>query len=511
MTPRIWLGWVLAGLALCGGQPAAAAPRQCGEMLQLQLPEVRITSAVALADSALAGGPVKVPHCKVAGVIGEEIRFELLLPQEWNHRFFMGGGGGYVGQVVNAAIGTVNQGYASVGTDTGHEGNGIQAGWALDHLERQLNFGYLAIHRTAEVAKALIRAYYGAGPEYSYFTGCSRGGGQALMEAQRFPGDFDGIVSGAPAFDWTGFMAEMVQNVQQAFPDPGHLNPPLVTQDNLKLLEARVLAACDTLDGVADGVMEDPRDCGFDLASIPACKDDQAGPDCFTAAQRRAIAGVYAPAANQDGVIYPGQPFGGENDPLGWFPWITGLAPGLFEPLGIPSLQWGFGTEFCKYFVFADSTWDYTRYDFSTWKQDSRLASTFLDADDPDLSPFKKRQGKLILWHGWSDPALSALGSIAYYERVAAGDPGVRDYFRMFLLPGVLHCGGGPGPDQVDWHALLVDWVEKGITPERVVAARHGGEGQLLRTRPLCPYPQRAVYTGQGSTDVAENFDCRSP
>lgn len=510
MNKKIPCGLVFAFALYLLCEQAAASPRQCAEMLNLLLPDVRVTEAVAIADSGLSTGPVNVPHCKVSGVIGQEIRFEMLLPDDWNQRFFMGGGGGYVGQVVNAALGTVNQGYATVGTDTGHEGNGIQAGWALNHLERQLNFGYLAIHRTAEVAKALIRAYYGSAPEFSYFTGCSRGGGQALMEAQRYPEDFDGIIAGAPAFDWTGFMAEMIQNVQLSFPDPKHLAPPVVTLDNLKLLESKVLAACDHLDGVTDGIMEDPRDCSFDWAGIPACPEDLPGPDCFTQAQRAAIARVYAPTANQDGVIYPGQPFGGESHPQGWHPWITGTAGRAFEDLGIPSLQWGFGTEFFKYFVFGDPKWDYTRYDFSTWKEDTRLVSTFIDATDPDLSAFKNRGGKLILWHGWSDPALSALGSVEYYEQVEALDVHVREYFRLFLLPGVLHCGGGPGPDNTDWNAALMDWVEKGVAPERLVAAKHDEGGQVVRTRPLCPYPQRAVYTGKGSSDAAESFVCQS-
>lgn len=510
MKKKSSCGFVFA-FAMYLSEHAAASPNQCSEMPNLLLPDVRITEVVAIADSGLSTGPVKVPHCKVSGVIGQEIRFEMLLPDDWNHCFFMGGGGGYVGQVVNAALGTVNQGYATVGTDTGHEGNGIQAGWALNHLERQLNFGYLAIHRTAEVAKALIRAYYGSAPKLSYFTGCSRGGGQALMEAQRYPDDFDGIIAGAPAFDWTGFTAEMVQNVQLSFPDPENLAAPVVTIDNLKLLESRILGACDHLDGVTDGIMEDPRDCPFDLADIPACPEDLPGPDCFTKAQRAAIERVYAPAANQDGAIYPGQPFGGESHPQGWYPWITGTAGRAFEELGISSLQWGFGTEFLKYFVFGNPKWDYTQYNFSTWEEDTRLVSTFIDATNPNLSAFKNRGGKLILWHGWSDPALSALGSVEYYAQVEALDAKVRDYFRMFLLPGVLHCGGGPGPDKVDWDSVLVDWVEKGVAPEYVVAAKHDEGGQVVMTRPLCPYPQRAIYTGKGSSDEAENFVCQSP
>lgn len=494
-------------------EQAVASQHSCSELASLMLPDVRITEAVAIDSSQQASDPVKAPHCKVTGVIGKEIRFALLLPDDWNKRFLMGGGGGYVGQVQNQALWSVDMGYATVGTDTGHEGNGLRAGWALDNLERQLNFGHLAVHRTAEVAKAIIRAYYGSAPEFSYFTGCSRGGGQALMEAQRYPEDFDGIISGAPALHWTGFMAEMVQNIQLNFPDPKNLAKPVVTPENLSLLESSILNACDSIDGVTDGVMEDPRDCAFALASIPSCPEDPPGPACFTNAQRAAIERVYAPVTNQKGEIYPGQPFGGENQPGGWQPWITGIHEGVFEESKgqTPNLQWGFGTEFFKYFVYGDPAWDYTRYDFSTWEEDTRLVSTFMNATDPDLSAFKARGGKLILWHGWSDPALTALASVAYYEQVEALDANVRDYFRMFMMPGVLHCGGGPGPARVDWLAILVDWVENGKPSERVVASKFDEDGQVVRTRPLCAYPQRAFYIGKGDTNEQESFICRDP
>lgn len=494
---------------------AEATSNLCAEMLDLQLPDVRITEAVAMGDSSQSANPIKVPHCRVLGVIGREIRFEMLLPDDWNHRFFMGGGGGYVGSIQNAARSTVNQGYATVGTDTGHEWHGLLAEWALNQPERQLNFGHLAIHRTAEVAKALIRAYYGTDPEFSYFKGCSRGGGQALMEAQRYPEDFNGIISGAPAFDWTGFMAEMIHNIQLGFPDPENLTEHLVTSDNLKLLESSILRECDGLDGVTDGILNDPRDCSFDLATIPTCPEDHPGPDCFTEPQRAAIERVYAPVSNQDGKIHAGHPFGGESHPAGWHPWITGFQEWVkaedIEGKNIPCLQWGFGTEFFKYFVFGDPEWNYTQYDFSTWEEDTRFVSNFINATNPDLGTFKKQGGKLILWHGWSDAALSALRSIEYYEQVGALDADVQDYFRMFMLPGVMHCSGGPGPDKVDWDAALVDWVEKGVAPDSLVASKHNEDGQVVMTRPLCPYPQQAVYTDHGSPDKAGSFVCQSP
>lgn len=480
-------------------------------MTHLRLPDVRITEAVAVDANAEPSAGIKVAHCRISGVIGKEIRFAVLLPDEWNGRFFMGGGGGFVGEVVNQAASSLNLGFATAGTDTGHQGASIQAGWALGDLERQLNFGHVAVHRTATVAKAIVRAYYDSDPVRSYFFGCSRGGGQALMEAQRYPEDFDGIVAAAPALDWPGIAAAFVKNAQAVFPDPHVLSRSVLTKDNLKLLESRILAACDANDKVKDGLLEDPRDCAFKTGDIPACADDRPGPDCFTKAERAAVERIYAPTVNQDGPIYYGQPFGGEAEADGWLSWITGVDEPLLARAGTPSLQWAFGTEFFKYFVFGDPSWDYSRYDLATWKRDTRLVATFMNATNPDLATFKAGGRKLILWHGWSDPALSALATIAYYRQVEEHDPAVRDYFRMFMLPGVLHCGGGPGPGSVDWFTTIADWVERGKAPDRLTAAKLDKDGKVERTRPLCPYPQRAVYLGNGSTDAAESYACKPP
>ena len=423
----------------------------------------------------------------------------------------MGGGGGYVGAIQNEAEASVNSGFASAGTDTGHQGTPLQAGWALHDLERQLNFGHLAVHRTSEVAKALVRDYYGSEAKRSYFIGCSRGGGQALMEAQRYPDDFDGIVAGAPAMDWPGIAAAFVKNSQAVFPDPHALAQSVITPDNLKLLESSILAACDAKDQVKDGVLNDPRDCGFTLADVPSCPADRPGPECLTRAQRLAIERIYAPTVSREGEVYAGQPFGGEAAAGGWQSWITGVDGPLLAQAGTPSLQWAFGTEFFKYFVYGDPSWDYARYDLSTWKRDTQAAAAFMNATNPNLGAFKSGGRKLVLWHGWSDPALSALATLGYYGQVEARDPALRDYFRMFMLPGVLHCGGGPGPDEVDWFTAVTDWVEKGRAPDRLTAAKVDKEGKVLRTRPLCPYPQRAVYLGRGSTDAAESFVCKAP
>jgi feruloyl esterase len=488
------MGFAAQGMLGAAGNPPQAATRPaCAQLTSLRLPDIRISEAVAV--PAAASGPIRAAHCRVNGVIGTEIRFTLLLPDNWNQKFFMGGGGGFVGSIQNTAISTVNDGYATVGTDTGHQGAGTDASWAHNNLERQVNFGYLAVHRTAEAAKAIVASYYGSRPTRNYFQGCSRGGGQALMEAQRFPEDFDGIISGAPAYDWTGIAATMIRNMQALFPDSRNTGTLLLTPETLKTVESRIVEACDRRDGVTDGVIDDPRQCSFDVNTLP-----------LSDAQKNALKVIYAPTTNRDGELYPGQPFGGEGQGAGWPTWITGTKP---APAGqAPSLRYAFGTGIAKYLVFHDPNWDYSKYDFANWKQDSALAATFLNATNPDLSPFSKRGGKLILWHGWADPALSPLASIRYHEQVYARDPNAASYFRTFLMPGVLHCSGGAGPDTVDWARTISDWVENGKAPDRVIAAKVAS-GAVTRSRPLCPYPQKAVYNGTGSTDDERNFSCR--
>jgi feruloyl esterase len=269
----------------------------------------------------------------------------------------------------------------------------------------------------------------------------------------------------------------------------------MFSAETLKSIESQILEKCDTLDGVKDGLMEDPRRCKVDVAGLSGLTD----------AQKKALSRIYAETTNRDGSIYPGQPFGGEGEPQGWQAWITGVNP-LTAQQG-PSFRFAFGTQYFKYLVFNDPKWDYSHYDLSTLQGDTRLASSFMNATNPDLDAFKGLGHKLILWHGWSDPALTALGSIKYYEQVQARDPKVQDFFRLFLAPGVLHCGGGPGPYNTDWFSTIADWVENGKAPSRVLA-RTMANGAVARSRPLCPYPQHAQYKGSGSTDEAESFTC---
>ena len=336
---------LLAALLVSGA--AAADHGDCTQLTQLKLPDVRITEATAVAAGT---GAIRVAHCRVAGVIGTEIKFSLLLPEQWNHKFLMGGGGGFVGSVQNQAQFVVNDGYATAGTDTGHQGGVTDASWALNNEERRLNYGYLAVHRTAETAKAILRRYYGANETRAYFSGCSNGGRQGLMEAQRYPDDFDGIVAGAPAADFTAIGAQFLKDVRAQFPDPKNL-APVLPADTLRSIASQILDRCDAIDGVKDGVLDDPRRCRIDVSTFTG----------LTPAQLTALEAIYAPTRAGGDTVFPGQPFGGEGEVAGWPAWISGAAPREGQPAA-PSLRYSFATQLFKYLVFNDPDWDYTKY-----------------------------------------------------------------------------------------------------------------------------------------------------
>lgn len=487
MRTLVFVAFCTAGF-VAWGQTAPALTVEA--LAALRLPDVRLESVVPVAASDEGKA-----HVKVDGVIGPAIRFELLLPDDWNGRFAMGGGGGLVGSVQNGVRHSVNQGYATSGTDTGHQGRGTDGSWALDDLEALVNFGHVAIHRTAEVSKAIIRAYYGDDPEWSYFVGCSRGGGQAMMEAQRYPEDFDGIVAGAPAFHWNGFAAMGIHIAQTLYPDPEVLTENMLSQEVLNHLYSEIMKQADEQDGLKDGIIDDPTAVDFDLAAVPG----------LTEAQRGAMRALYDGPRNADGPIYPGFPIGAEGGEGGLFEWQVGPIPDLVN------LGFAFSTNIYKYFVFQDPDWDYSTYDFDGWAEDTRLAGSVLNATDPDLDAFNARGGKLILWHGWSDAALPAQATIDYYEAVLDRDPGAMDYVRLFMIPGCYHCGGGPGISKVDWLAEIAKWVEEGVAPDKIVAERPANNTAPAMTRPLVPYPQRVAYDGDGSVHSAENFTLRQP
>ncbi len=484
----------------------APALPTCADLVQWQGEGVRILTAEQAPEADTA-------HCKVTGVADDTINFELLLPDEWNSKFLMGGGGGFVGSVQNQALGmsvggaaVLAAGFATVGTDTGHSAGGTDASWALDDPVAEENFAHRAVHRTADVSKAILTDYYGAAASRSYFAGCSRGGGQAMISAQRYPDDFDGILALAPAMDWTGIGAGMIQTQQAIYPDPNDLSAPLITGDNRALLGRELLAACDADDGVEDGVIDDPRRCAFRPDELPRCAAGAPAPDCVTESQLGAIQAIYDGPTVAGERVFRGFPYGGENDPGGWNVWITGRENAMGP--GTPSLHFAFGTQMYKYLVFDDPDFDYSSYDFANWQADTAVAAELLNSTDPDIGAFRDRGGKLIVAHGWSDPALTALASVDYYEAAEAIDAGLRNHFRLFMMPGVLHCAGGPGPDNVDWITPLVDWVENDVAPERLLATKVNPDGTAVRSRPLCPYPQVAIYDGTGDPDDAASFAC---
>jgi len=463
--------------------------KPCEQLKNLQLPDVTILSVEAKTSDTIKypSQPwiptviINKPFCRVVGRISKEINFEILLPQESNGRFLMSGGGGFVGSIQNSFRDKVNDGFTTAGTDAGHVG-GSDAKWAYNNMERQLNFGKLAIHRTAVVSKAIMQNYYCAAPTKSYFACCSRGGGQAMMEAQYYPDDFDGIVAGAPAFAWPAIAAKGIEHSQYNYPNPKDLKP-IITNDNLKLLQSEVLKQCDQLDGSVDKIIDDPRKCKFDFTKLQVCPDGKPSALCFTKEQLAAIKSIYAPLMAEGKEIYPGFPFGAEAETGSWDMWITGTSQ--YMP-NAPSLHYMFSTNIFKYLVFNDPNWDYSTYDFKNFSAQTLYASSYLDATRTDYSEFKKRNGKIIFYHGWNDPALSAYATIEHYEGILKADKDAQSYARLFLLPGMLHCQGGPGCDRVDWIALIVDWVEKSKAPDKIVASKDG-QGNAI-TKEILPY-----------------------
>jgi feruloyl esterase len=502
----------------------AFAAQDCPSLAKLTLPSTTISRA----ESVPAGSfqpptgraiPSLPAFCRVAGVIApspdSSIQFEVWMPASgWNGRFQGVGNGGFAGSISYQQMGdAVAHGYTTASTDTGHQATFSDASWARAHPEKIADFGYRAIHGMTANAKTIIRAFYGEGPRHSYFSACSNGGRQALMEAQRYPDDYDGIIAGAPANYWTHLLANSVWNLL-ALAGDGY-----IPSKKLPAIQSAALAACDALDGVTDGVIENPSRCHFDPATL-ACAGAETD-SCLTAAQVTALKKLYAGGQLAGGKrLFPGYEPGGEAGPNAWAVWITGSAPER-------SLLFAFGTQFFRNMMFDNPAWDYRTFDADrdTKAADEKLAS-ILNATDPDLRRFQARGGKLILYHGWSDAAIAPGNTIHYYESVAAkmGARQERAFVRLFMVPGMQHCFGGAGPSSFgqlsvaggdadhDIDVAIERWVETDIAPERIVAAKHKNDfdpkSEVLRTRPLCAYPATAHYTGSGSTDDAASFVC---
>jgi len=513
---------VILVLVLISRMSAQTVPAEaCASLAQQQLPTTTITAAqVVTTGSFTPPGSTNAitnlpPFCRVAGVIAptneSHILFEVWLPLEkWNGRFAGVGNGGWAGGISFGALAEqLRRGYATASTNTGHDAApGVNAArFAFEKPEQLIDFAYRSQHETALKAKALAQAFYAKPPEHSYFIGCSSGGYQGLMEAQRFPTDYDGVVAGMPANNWTRLMAGDLDAILAVFKDSSSNLPPSA----LGLLYRAVLAACDSTDGVVDGVLEDPRRCKFDPAAL-TCKSNQAPGYCLTPVQVEAARRVYRGLTdpNTGAQLYPGlapgsEPFWPNRDPANPFP--------------IPIAHY-------KWLVFADPNWDWRTFQFTdpagyqAFQQGESKFAPILNATDPNLREFRQRGGKLLQYHGWNDQLIAPHNSIDYYESVisffGAGQDrtqAVRDvqsFYRLFMAPGMAHCGGGPGPNAFDMQAALEQWVEHGIAPEQIVATR-SINGVVDRLRPLCPYPKVAAYTGKGDTNDAANFVCRDP
>jgi hypothetical protein len=518
----------LVAVFFCAAPLAGAGPT-CESLATLSLPHTSIATAELrpAGDFAVAGAGTihNVPaFCRVAGSIkpsdDSDIRFEVWLPATgWNGKFQGVGNGGFAGEINFGGLGdAVRHNYASASTDTGHEAGGIDARWALHHPEKIADFGYRAIHETAVTAKAIIEHFYGDGPRWSYFNSCSNGGRQALMEAQRYPADYNGIVAGAPANYWTHLLADAAWNMQATLNTPADYIPA----SKLPAIQAAALAACDTVDRVKDGVIEDPRQCHFE-PSVLLCKGEDSNA-CLTAPQVAALKKLYAGSTTSKGQrIFPGYSPGGEADPAGWMPWITGPAPEK-------SAMFAFGTQFFMNMVLDNPDWQFRTFDIDrdTKAADDKVAR-MLNSNDPDLGAFRNRGGKLIVYHGWSDAAIPPQNAIDYFGSVIAkmGATDVDGFARLYMVPGMQHCGGGAGttsfgqggtPSTDRFHdvdAAMEAWVEQGLAPSKIIATRYKNAANpasgVVRTRPLCPYPGVASWSGSGSTDDAANFTCVTP
>lgn len=507
---------LLLPLTISAASTSAQSEPACSLEALPALPDVTITSVTHETEFA--------PHCKVAGVIGTETNFELLLPDTWNGKFVMGGGGGFVGSVVNIALmyGPLQSGYATAGTDTGHQANSLDASWALNNFERIVSFGHQAVHRTAVTSQALISAYYGQESTRDYFVGCSRGGGQALMEAQRYPEDFDGIVAGAPAFNWTEELGAKTTWINQVmYPDPDNLGVAVIRLDQAQLIGKAVLEQCDDLDGLEDGILNNPLQCDFDVSSLTC--DAGKTSACLTeervAAAKRIYDGVYIDGER----IFPGYPVGGELSAFGWNLWLTGgldLLPPVenfqegavteseFPAPVTPSAHWAFGNGVMKYLIYHDAEWNYADYTFETFKSEAAKVAPTLNATNPDLSAFRERGGKLLIHNGWADMALSPLGTIEYFRQVLELDESAAEDVRLFLLPGVDHCAGGAGPYVINWLSEIDNWVETGDAPEQMTAYWLNDQMQPDGSRPVCAYPEYVKYNGTGDPRDASSFSC---
>jgi Tannase and feruloyl esterase len=514
-----------------------AQAANCEKVAKVSLPNATVTSAEVVAPGSFRPSSSVMPWAAQADALyrslpafcrvrvdshpssDSDIKIEVWLPLKgWNGKLQGRGNGGFAGEIDDFSLAlALHEGYATAGTDTGHAASGVDARWALGHPEKVIDFGHRAIHEMTQDAKLVVKEFYGKHPlQHAYFASCSNGGRQALMEAQRYPGDYDGIIAGAPANYWTHLVTSAIWQLQATTLDPASYIPPA----KLPAIAKAVNAACDAQDGTTDGILDDPRKCRFDPAAM-LCKADDSN-SCLTNPQVTALKRIYAGPTDASGAqIYPGLLPGAEDGPGGWGLWITGPEPGK-------SLMQMFGVGFFSQMVFEKADWNYRDANVAEIVKaaDEKLAKT-LNATDPNLSAFKAHGGKLILYHGWNDPAISAVNTINYYQSVvgAMGQDAFDSFARVYMVPGMQHCDGGVGPDSfgengpwpnvTDPHQSLQvsieQWVEKGTAPKEIVATKFSGplrSGHEEMTRPLCVYPKVAKYESTGDLNSAASFVC---
>jgi feruloyl esterase len=516
---------MVVGLAGVAGVAAAFGAPSCDAVKQLAIEHTAIDAAQPIpAGGYQAPGGMEIKDvpafCRVHGVIspvpGSQIGFELWLPDAgWNGKLEMFGNGGYSSKIAYGNLAEqLKRGYAVLGTDTGHSGD--DPAFAAGHPEAIVDWGNRAVHAAVVSAKPIVTAFYGKAVEHAYFSGCSTGGHQALMEAQRYAGDFDGIIAGDPGHNRThlnaGFLWQFVSNHRKT--DGAEIIPSA----KLAMISAAVLNACRGRDGglATDKFLTAPEACGFQPRDI-LCKAADT-PDCLTEEQATALATMYGGARNPrtGETIYSGWPKGSENSGRviaslpGWsLYWADPADPGR------PAR-----TNFWKLWAFNDPNWDWKQFDFDAGMKlaDDRLAS-IINAMNPDLSAFQAAGGKLIQYHGLADPVVPPRDSIDYFEEVqrtmaksasARGDESA-DFYRLYLVPGMEHCGGGEGANVLDVQRALERWVEQGNAPAQIAATKFvhdRPDDRIAFTRPLCPYPQQARYGGTGDSKDAANFTC---
>jgi len=564
----LMLSTVSLSAILLGTTPVSATS-SCEGLVSLALPHAHVTAA-----QSVTGGTFNTPpgcttgipgcttdtglpaFCRVAGTATPTsdsiINFEVWIPTDdsFNGKYEQLGCGGFCGSINYSSgpnyigprasaslVSAIKRGYAGAATDGGSQAAG-QPTFALGHPEKIVDFGYRALKETTDKSKAIIKAFTGKGPRHSYFNGCSGGGRDALMEAQRFPDDFDGIIVGSPANFWTHLLAGNVWNEQALLDDPASYIPSAL----LPVLSNAARAQCAGQDGgvKTDLFLNDPRDCHFDPASVQ-CIPGQDPTTCLSAAQVTAARKIYrGPRNPQTGeLIFPGYEPGSEANPANWPNWIVGASRAVDLSMSPgQALQESFGNGFFAYFVFQSANFDFHTLIFTSDVDfaDDEFAA-ILNSTNPDLRPFKAHGGKIIHYVGWADSAIAPINSVNYYNDVTAELSGkahrdhdggrlekTQEFYRLFMVPGMAHCSGGDGPNYFgngssiapvgdadhDLLKALERWVEQGVAPEKIIATHYVNNNPASGVqfqRPLCPFPQVARFK-VGDPTNADSFEC---